>query len=311
MDGLSAQSRRSVLYGLCLGVPAFAGMTGVYGAAPAIPTTPANANQVVLGQLRAYDERVGDIGYALARGGIALCPATVVPLPGFRVHTLGQYGKAVQADAKALFGLGDTPAVLTASKDSGLKAGDWIVSINATDLKSGPGYAGVARFDDILAAAIAHPPVVVLIEREGVRQNVSLTGLPGCASRVELVPGKKLNAAADGTIVQITTGVLEQTHDDDELAFIIAHEMAHNILGHRDRLDRIGRSAAHIRATESEADLLGLKLMKAAGYDPMAAARFWMRFGKKTGAGIFSDGTHLRTRDRVRLLTDEAAKLAQ
>ena len=51
--------------------------------------------------------------------------------------------------------------------------------------------------------------------------------------------------------------------------------------------------------------------LKAAGYDPMAAARFWTRFGKKTGAGIFSDGTHLRTRDRVRLLTDEAAKLAQ
>ena len=272
---------------------------------------PANPNQVILNQLRAYDETVGNIGYKLARGGIALCPATVGPLPGFRVHTLGQYAKAVQADAKALFGLGDYPVILTASKDSVLKAGDWIVSINGADLKSGPGYAGVARFDDAMAAALAHPPAMLVIAREGARQSFSLRGLPACASRVELVPGKKLNAAADGTIVQITTGVLEQTHDDDELAFIIAHEMAHNILRHRERLDRIGRSAAHIRATESEADLLGLKLMKAAGYDPMAAARFWTRFGKKTGAGIFSDGTHLRTRDRVRLLTDEAAKLAQ
>lgn len=281
-----------------------------------LAAAPANANQAVLDQLRAYDETVGAIGYRLARSGVALCPASIVPLAGLRIHTLGQYGKAVQADAKALFGLGDYPAILTLSNDSaaaqaGLKAGDWIVSINGADFRSGPGYAGVARFDEALAAALAHPPVLLMIARDGVRRSVSLTGLPGCASRVELVPGGKLNAAADGSIVQITSGVLEQAKDDNELAFIIAHEMAHNILKHRERLDRIGRSAINVRTTETEADLLGLRLMRAAGYDPMAAARFWARFGKKTGAGIFSDGSHLRTKDRVRLLTDEAQKLAQ
>lgn len=285
-------------------------------AALLLAAAPANANQAMLDQLRGYDETVGTIGYRLARGGVALCPASVVPLAGFRVHTLGQYGKAVQADAKALFGLGDYPAILTLSNDSaaaqaGLKAGDWIVSIDDTDLRSGAGYAGVARFDEALAAALAHSPATLVIERKGARQSVSLTGQPGCASRVELVPGRKLNAAADGSIVQVTSGVLEQAKDDNELAFIVAHEMAHNILKHRERLDRIGRSAANIRATETEADVLGLRLMRAAGYDPMAAARFWARFGKKTGAGIFSDGSHMRTKDRVRLLTDEAQKLAQ
>ncbi len=222
----------------------------------------------------------------------------------------------MRTDAKALFGLGDYPAILTLSNGSaaaraGLKAGDWIVSINGTDLRSGPGYAGVARFDDALAAALASPPANLVIERDAQRQGISLTGLAGCGSRIELVPGRKLNAAADGTIVQITSGVLEQTRDEDELAFVIAHEMAHNILRHLVRLDGIGRSARNIRATETEADLLGLKLMRAAGYDPMAAARFWARFGKKTGAGIFSDGTHMRTRDRVRMLNEEATKLAQ
>lgn len=285
-------------------------------AALLLAVAPANATQAMLGQLRAYDERVGNIGHALARGGVALCPASIAPLAGLRVHTLGQYGKAVRVDAKALFGLGDYPAILTLSNGSaaaqaGLKAGDWIVSINGTDLRSGPGYAGVAQFDDALAAALASPPANLVIERDAQRQGISLTGLPGCGSRIELVPGRKLNAAADGTIVQITSGVLEQTRDEDELAFVIAHEMAHNILRHRERLDRIGRSARNIRATETEADLLGLKLMRAAGYDPIAAARFWARFGKKTGAGIFSDGTHMRTRDRVRMLNEEAAKLAQ
>lgn len=285
-------------------------------AALLLAAAPANANQAVLDQLRAYDETVGAIGYKLARDGVALCPASVVPLAGLRVHTLGQYAKAVQADAKALFGLGDYPAVLTLSNDgaaaqAGLKAGDWIVSINGADLRSGPGYVGVERFDAALEAALVKPPARIVIERAGQRQTVDLTGIAGCASRVELVPGRKLNAVADGAFVQLTTGVLQEARDDDELAFIIAHEMAHNILAHRKRLDRIGRSAANVRAAEIEADRLGLRLMHGAGYDPAAAARFWTRFGRKTGAGIFSDGTHLRTKTRVRLLSDEAASLAQ
>lgn len=284
-------------------------------AALLLAVTPANASQMVLDRLRSYDQRVGDIGFALATAGRPLCPDMVANLPGFRVHTLGQYGKPVRADARALFGLGDYPAVLTVAKPVdallGLKAGDWIISINDTDVRAGPGYDGVARFDAALEEAIAHLPVRLVVESAGQRRNALLVGFPGCASRVELVPSPKLNAAADGKYVQITTAVLEQARDDDELAFIIAHEMAHNILKHRERLDRIGRSAGNIRATETEADLLGLKLMKAAGYDLMAAPRFWERFGKKTGAGIFSDRTHLRTRARVRLLRDEAGKLAQ
>ena len=285
-------------------------------AALLLAAAPANANQVILDQLRSYDERVGSIGYTLAHGGVELCPATLAPLAGLRIHTLGQYGKAVRADARVLFGLSDYPAILTlsvggAAAQAGLKQGDWILSINGIALKSGSGYEGVARFDGALAKALSTPPVLLEVERAGTRKTVSLTGLTGCASQVELVTSRKLNAAADGTIVQITTGVLEQTRDDNELAFIIAHEMAHNILKHSERLDRIDRSAANIRQTETEADRLGLKLMRAAGYDPLAASRFWARFGKKTGAGIFSDGTHLRTKDRVRLLADEAAKLTQ
>ena len=224
--------------------------------------------------------------------------------------------KTVRDDARALFGLGDYPAVLALASDgtsarAGIEINDWIVSVNGTELRSEAGYVGVERFDTALATALSKPPAMLVIERKGVRRTLSLSGLPGCASRIELVPGKKLNAAADGTIVQITSAVLEQTKDDDELAFIIAHEMAHNILRHSEQLDRIGRSTANIRMTETEADRLGLKLMRAAGYDPLAAARFWERFGRKTGAGIFSDGTHLRTRDRVRLLRSEATKLAQ
>lgn len=272
-----------------------------------LAAAPANATQVMLDQLRAQDETVGNIGHRLARGGLSLCPGTVEPIGGLRVHILTQYGKAFRADAARLFGLGRYPAILTLAPDgaaarAGLKAGDWIVSINGADLSGGAGYDGVARFSASFRTALASPPATLVIERAGVRSTVAVTGLPGCASDVELVPGRKLNAAADGRIVQLTTGVLAEAKDDDELAFLIAHEMAHNILRHKERLDRTGRSNANILATEKEADELGLKLMKAAGYDPFAGARFWTHFGRKTGAGIFSDGTHMRTKARVAFL---------
>jgi beta-barrel assembly-enhancing protease len=279
--------------------------------------SPQNATQTLLDQIRRADETVTTIGYRLATKGAPLCPTGQTPLAGLRVHVLGQYAASVRSDAETWFGLADYPAILaiapgSAAANAGAKAGDWIISINGIDMRPLPGaadYAAIERFDATLETALARPPVTLVVRRDGKEERVQFTGTPGCASRVELVPEKKRNAAADGRIVQITTGVLGETRNDDELAFIIAHEMAHNILKHRDRLDRFGRSARAIRETEIEADRLGLQLMAAAGYDPLAAARFWERFGRKTGAGIFSDGTHMRTKARVAFLRAAAAGL--
>lgn len=272
----------------------------------------------LLESIRAEDQRAMTIGHRLATGGTALCAQSREPLAGLRFHVAGQYARSVQAAATAHFGLGAYPAILAiapggAAERAGLAAGDWVVAIDGRDMKPPPDaadYAAVERVEAALTEALADDGRARLtIMRDGASRDVEVAGELGCASRVELVPGRKLNAAADGRIVQLTTGVLSEARDDDELAFIIAHEMAHNILRHRARLDRIGRRAANIRQAEIEADMLGLRLMHAAGYDVDAAARFWSRFGRKTGAGIFSDGTHLRTGARVRLLAETAATL--
>jgi predicted Zn-dependent protease len=106
---------------------------------------------------------------------------------------------------------------------------------------------------------------------------------------------------------------------DDELAAILAHELAHNILGHRAVLDaqgvsrglfgRIGKNAAKIRETEIAADRLSLTLMRDAGYRMAAAPEFWARFEKKHGSGIFADATHLNGRRRVDMLNAEIARI--
>ncbi|MDE2340588.1 MAG: peptidase M48, Ste24p, partial [Alphaproteobacteria bacterium] len=78
---------------------------------------------------------------------------------------------------------------------------------------------------------------------------------------------------------------------------------------HHGLLATFTSSAGLIRRTEEEADVEALYLIALAGYDYTKAPAFWKRFGDKTGAGIFSDGTHPRTKARVALAEATVARI--
>jgi beta-barrel assembly-enhancing protease len=291
-------------------------MGRVLAVALALLTTPAQATPraSAFETLREQDQRVADIAWRLAVRGVPHCPGKIVPLTGIRPHAIGQYGARDRDAAIAHFGLGVRPAVLVVAKGSAaaraeIMRDDAIASIGVRLFdNAGEGYAMVAAVQAALAQTFDTGRAEVVLERKGKPIRITLYTDSGCQSEVELIPSAKRNASADGYYVQLSTGVVAETQDDDELAFVIAHEMAHNILRHPAWLKEIGRSARNIRDTEEQADTLAIKLMIAAGFDPHAAARFWARFGRKTGAGIFSDGTHLRTRARVELLEQLATQ---
>lgn len=276
-------------------------------------------NRTALLALQATDLRVASVAHRLSTANIAICP-NQTPQLGFSLHALAQYGGAFRNSAKTVFGLGDDPTILAivaegAAANAGLGVGDALVAVGATRLRSAAvttkqSYDAVREAESALDNGPKTRPLKLTIRRGGAEQVVNVYAKPGCASRVVVEPGGKLNAYADGTYVKLTSGVAEYAANEGELAAIIAHEMAHNLLAHQARLDQIGRSRANILATEIEADKFSVRLLAGAGYDPLVAARFWARFGKKTGAGIFATGTHLRTKARVALLEEEAAKLA-
>ena len=290
------------------------------GPVRATSSNPLNAQLASLRSLQAEDQRVATIAYRLATRGRSLCKFTQ-PQLGLSLHSLSQYAADYRDAARAAFGLSDALSVLVVVRGSvadraGIKPGDDVLSINQTELRDAPlgkrsaiAVAGASRL--VREAAEKPEPLVLTLRRQGQVMTVALKAEPGCASRVELVPSSKLNAKADGEVLQLTTAVLSEARDDDELAFIIAHEMAHNGLGHPQMLRAAGRKKSRVLATEIEADQVGLRIMHLAGYDPHAGARFWSRFGKKTGYGIFSDGTHQRTAARVRTLEAEANALTQ
>jgi predicted Zn-dependent protease len=147
---------------------------------------------------------------------------------------------------------------------------------------------------------------------------MTLTSVAGCPARVRLARSSQNNAFAARGYVILTTAALDFTANDDELAVIIGHELAHVALRHTERLDAqrvprgllrgFGKNAERVRATEEEADRLGLRLAWAAGYDPAAAVPFWRRYyAKFESPQLFR--THPGLRARERLIADTIALL--
>jgi len=137
-----------------------------------------------------------------------------------------------------------------------------------------------------------------------------------------LVRDNQANAfALPGGHVVVYTGILRYAQTPDELATVMAHEMAHNIARHGaermsqqlvTQLGAAGLQAAvgaqspaamdalmtaygagtqvgillpFSRTQESEADHIGLVLMAKAGYDPRQAVGFWQKMMAAGGAG--------------------------
>jgi predicted Zn-dependent protease len=98
---------------------------------------------------------------------------------------------------------------------------------------------------------------------------------------------------------------------DDELAYVIAHEMAHSLREHgRERLSTsvllgplalLKNGGRSIKSTiEQEADLLGLEMIKKANYDPNAAITFWEKYQNETIRRAQNGGDEpLMTRDFI------------
>ncbi len=87
-----------------------------------------------------------------------------------------------------------------------------------------------------------------------------------------------------GKIV-VFTGILPVAEDDDQMATVLSHEIAHALAHHAsERLARSQssdiRGKAYDRQQEAEADHIGVFLMTFAGYDPNEAVRFWVRMAQ-------------------------------
>ena len=78
--------------------------------------------------------------------------------------------------------------------------------------------------------------------------------------------------------VKISSGLLPYIDNDDELAYILGHEISHSMDSHEGYYKKFA-VIANLREYEYKSDLVGIDLMVKAGYNPIAAitcANKWM-----------------------------------
>jgi predicted Zn-dependent protease len=109
-----------------------------------------------------------------------------------------------------------------------------------------------------------------------------------------VVQDRRINAfCLPGGKIVVFTGILPVAQNDDQLAIVLAHEIAHALAHHSN--ERVTRKEsgqvsflmdkAFDRQQETEADHIGVFLMTFAGYDPKEAVRFWVRMSQANQGG--------------------------
>jgi predicted Zn-dependent protease len=148
-------------------------------------------------------------------------------------------------------------------------------------------------------------------------------GKSDCKYSFKIEEASDLNAYADGNNIVVSTAMLDFANET-ELASVVSHEYAHNIMGHVASqtqnaavggilgmiVDQVaasqgiqtGGAAGKLGANysvmkysvafEQEADYVGLYVMDKAGYDINAAPGFWRKMSAADSRGITMRTTH-------------------
>lgn len=153
-----------------------------------------------------------------------------------------------------------------------------------------------------------------------------------CLFHVELGPSDddSYNASADGHKLVVSRKLVQLVNKDEQLAFIISHELAHNIMGHLDdqqtnltggallgaifdvaaagvgantggSLTRLGGQMGVLSFSpsyEQEADYVGMYILKRAGYNIDKAPDVWRMMSAVNPDAIYTGTTHPTSPER-------------
>lgn len=271
-------------------------------------------------ELSAQDMRLARIADAMLVSNAGLCRQTM-PVTGMILHSADQYGEGAQA----LFV--DGPLAIAGivpgspADAAGLRAGDIIASINGITVSGlvPQGEDHVREEAFFLLADLPRDEAIGLdIHRNGERRLIQLNAPRGCRSLVEILVAEGPNARSDGRVIQLQYG-FAQTLSDEQVAVVLAHELAHTVLEHRRRKEAEGIDNESImrhfgsnqqvnRKAEVEADRLSVHLLANAGYDPAIIVDFWNSpEGIEAGGGAMPSFIYPSQAARADLISREIA----
>jgi predicted Zn-dependent protease len=124
------------------------------------------------------------------------------------------------------------------------------------------------------------------------------------AYHIYVIENSAVNAFTMGAEIFVTTALLQGVESNDELACVIGHEIGHNELGHIAAMIQerelatglLGEAAGEALASaaglltvsfnqlnEAAADIYGIDIALASGFNPCRGIAFWDRVGRQEG----------------------------
>lgn len=249
-------------------------------------SSPASARPMSIRALAAQEVQLATIAYRIAAANAASC-RTREAITGLVLHDLTRYERNLRPAVSRAFSLNGGFGVLaivpgSVAAQAGLRVDDEILAIGrygvdeAGAWQRDKSYRRMEQFRATVGAALKNGGADLLVRRGGALLRIPLRAQHGCGGLVTLTPSATTNAWADGRHVVVTTGMTALSRSTDEIAFVIAHEMAHNILGHSG--GRAGSRGifgfARVRRGEIEADGYAVRLMANAGYQAAGGISF-------------------------------------
>lgn len=279
--------------------------------------------------VKSFTERhdmVNRVAYRVLTRNVGVCSDTMFE-SGALIMDAGDVFYVYREAAKYFLGMSSRPSIFAIAPESpadkaGLKTRDVLLSVNGDSV----GGSGAA-----LRKLRKNRVVTLEVERAGQKLSLEMTQDRACESPVVLFEDPVINAHALGNAIFMGVGLVKLVKNDDELAMVIGHELAHNAMSHLDAKRNNSAIGAILidlpiglltginpgigsgigggmfsQDFETEADYIGLYFTAKAGYDINGVAEMWRRFAVEHPEAIYMATTHPTTANRFVVL--EAAR---
>jgi len=278
-------------------------------------------------------DKLYNLSFPILASNAELCGAKVAPSIGMTVWNIDSIEWGYHTVAREIYGLhsGLTVSYIADSSPAaraGIHSGDLIMAVNGKPIPEGKEAIKLVK-DEVKNSE--YNKIRFDLERKGKIFVANVKPAPVCDYSVIYDPkSTELNAWADGQNIFITKPIIKFTENDSELALIVSHELAHNVMSHIDKkvtnsmvgglgglavdailagvgvstgnqFSSLGQSLgvnAYSVEFEQEADYVGMYFMERARYSSKNVADFWRRLALESPENITKRYTHPTSPER-------------
>jgi membrane-associated protease RseP (regulator of RpoE activity) len=272
--------------------------------------------QLVVKQFVADQRQLHQVAYPILRGNVSLCGGDINRRTGLMISNLYQFPESYRDAAYEVTGLGEELMVIAVAKPSpaakvGFHPGDTLVAVNGEKIDDGED--GLKKFGALYKEALKDNVAIRFdVTRKNLPHSFMVRPEAACNVPYQVTRQNMVNAFADGRNIHIASGMMRFIRSNNELAIVVGHEVAHNLMSHVQKkqgnaafgliFDLIAAGfgvstgglfnklagSAFSKEFEAEADYVGLYLTARGGFPIKNAPNFWRRMGVAHPASIKS-----------------------